>query len=112
MGVIIEAKCECGYQKTLYIGSGFNTPPDISIQAALCESCKEIYELNYLNKNKGCRKCGGTIHFYDELELMQGIPNINNILLTWGEFAYYKSNYLCPKCNDFKMKFNEVGNWD
>lgn len=88
---------------------------------ALCQHCNSLVVANYLDKVSKCPKCGGMILFYDDPSLrvsnMKDIPDERDVFY-WslpereGEFRLVDTLYYCPKCNEMKMKFVDVGCWD
>ncbi len=63
MGVLIEAKCSCGFVRS---GLSFGMGMKRILAPAICLKCKEIIELDYVLKRLyKCKTCGGDVVFYN-----------------------------------------------
>lgn len=51
MGVILYAKCKCGYEKELWVDRGKLVEGPTCKVPALCETCNEIVKVNLNLKN-------------------------------------------------------------
>lgn len=60
MGTIIEALCECGYNKRMFLGGGFRDFTERNAFPYLCNECSDIVVLNAMDSNPCCDQCQGT----------------------------------------------------
>lgn len=118
MGSMINASCECGYEKNMSLGGGmmnFNTRCNFPFY---CEGCNILFEDNIFNEKIICPNCHkGDIYSYDTAKACGSVGektvfdwNVGNeigrkLLLTDGD-------YICPSCHKFSLRFEDVGCWD
>ncbi len=112
MGSIISAKCNCGFEKEMFLGGGMQNFTTYCNFPVYCEECRILFESNLFDKEIFCPKCKGTKTIpYDKKCLQRGTPifewNIGDKTLTLTD-----GNYLCPKCGSFTMGFVDIGCFD
>jgi hypothetical protein len=122
MGVILAAKCECGYSvDRLFLEVGMATPLGSWLVPAYCESCSEIVAVDYAAKPLKCPVCSSLAVPYDDcsLQLPGNDVDRDRALLLWGgkhlgeaTHVMPHSGYKCPKCHQFHLRFVAVGMWD
>jgi ribosomal protein L37AE/L43A len=85
---------------------------------ALCQACGIFQVANYLDKQAICRDCGGPVTFYDDPGLWSRAEGARRDLTVFdwrvptGVFALPDANYVCPKCRQQTLRFEQVGLWD
>ncbi len=88
---------------------------------ALCRACGEFLILNYLEGEQRCPECGGEVTFYNDPSLQDrtGFDSEKphnifewSIRLSDECFVLPDVAYLCPRCNEKKMRFTQIGCWD
>jgi len=114
-GDIVTAKCECGFEQTLALGSGKANYKTVFYFPYYCTECSEMEVMNSFSENRCCDKCNsGNVIPYDDESLKLHFSD--NVVFSWSvDTVTHILNddfYLCPKCNEFKMKFTLTGNWD
>ena len=97
---------------------------DINRVAALCKDCQEVISVNDYEEQFQCHQCHGTnIALYSDHSLMRTVSRPKRELkysdVEYLDFnIFYKSPddtmldavfYLCPKCNQFKMRITDGG---
>ena len=71
MGSILSARCVCGFDTSFMAGGGMRNFKVYCGAPGLCKDCWKFEIFNYLADDK-CQHCGGSIEFYDNLELSKG----------------------------------------
>lgn len=93
MGLLIEARCSCGYASEP-IAEGHGFVPGRENRPARCDACREVVQVNILEDPVQCPLCGGTpTEIYDQA----GDPDLR---------------VECPRCLDAAMVFRSLGIWD
>lgn len=115
MGIILSAKCNCGFEQELRADRGKIVSGPTCYAPALCNECNNLNSLNFAKKKLKCKDCGGTVVYYNEKTLQKA--NMKAELISWGmdikeDFILPKADFKCPKCGEFSLKFMEVGYWD
>ncbi len=113
MGIILRAKCSCGYEKQLFVDRG-KIAKKCKVPG-LCTNCNELQSVWYYGESIECSSCKeNSVVFYDQAKL-QNNPEKRKYK-SWGdpgkEFTLLRTKYKCPKCGDLSMKFRKIGNWD
>jgi hypothetical protein len=114
-GDIISANCECGYHTTLTLGGGFSDYQTNCKFPFYCNGCASIVVLNALNEKHSCSNCKSVyVMSYDDATMRAN--KSNNSIFGWNvnekSFKLTDDYYFCPKCQELKLKFTQVGNWD
>jgi hypothetical protein len=117
MGSIITARCDCGYGEEMYLGGGMLDFTTRCTFPLFCANCKILFKGNLFEKRIVCPECkseGAIPYDNDQLCHRRGQKVFDWRLereigrdpeLTDGE-------YMCPKCGQFTMTFEDVGCWD
>ena len=113
MGGEVIARCKCGLEKKILIGSGMNTIGKIYLFPCLCGECKDIVQGDL--KNLECPQCGNNeLIPYDEPQVM-ALPK-GRIIMSWYDREKHEltdTTYKCPKCTNMTLKFFDSGlMWD
>ena len=73
MGYIITAKCQCGYEKSMFLGVGFNgalVPNGFPFD---CKSCRSVVVASANDSQPSCPECGGSgLTSYADLQMYLG----------------------------------------
>lgn len=114
MGLMIEAKCPCGYTtRTLFVGSGFSDSPSMNKEPAYCAHCKRLVLVNYSKPHQKCRKCSTPLIWYNDPTMYQKRgDNSTDETYSWDDFLLPNALFLCPGCGNMTMEFINVGCWD
>ena len=119
MGTIIKAICNCGFKsEDVFAGGGFSNFRTICLAPALCLNCKTFVVKNYLNKYSRCPVCRKKVTFYNNPILQVSTVDLDKeSIFSWHtkekeEFLLPDTLYLCPKCEQIRLKFVWIGNWD
>lgn len=119
MGSQVIAKCDCGVEAVIDIGSGMMDFTTRCSFPCLCESCHNVVEVNLLAKTIRCPKCRKSNPIpYDDPRLyeLKGSEQVavwnmqdklgREVILTDGK-------YKCPKCGKMSLEFTDSGLcWD
>ncbi len=119
MGFCIRFVCQsCNYDGNLSLGSGRMTY-DVSFKwPVLCRGCHSLTVANYLADPLSCSLCGSEdVKRIDapDVSLGEGEVEHTNYHSKIGDLTYYTDDlYLCPKCGEFRLKFEDYPNllWD
>ncbi len=121
MGNILRGRCACGFDTgDVFAGGGFITYTDMCNAPAVCLSCSEFLVRNYLKKETTvCPGCHGRVTFYDDPSLHSAQQHIegDGFLFTWkladreGHFKLPRARFLCPKCRQMALVFEDKGSW-
>ena len=116
MGMIIQAKCICGYQtEKMFVGRGMATSKTQSTFPVYCPTCQQMLQGNLLDEGIKCPNCHGIVIPYDDTTISN--PSSGYAVIKWNivddnEVMLTSDNNLCPKCQNFNMGFFECGHWD
>lgn len=112
MGIILRAKCKCGYEQKLFVDRGQVSKSILA--PALCHNCGKIQNTEYKTEKPICNDCKTEMIFYNDGSLQKKQNAKSKI--SWGDspliFELKQTNYLCPKCKEFKLSFKKIGFWD
>ena len=115
MGIILEAKCPCGYDTNIKADRGRN-PKTIFYAPLLCETCGIVTSSNYYMQDPTCFNCKKEGKFYDDKSLHAPGEKSKKLALEINregkKFELADIHYFCPKCKEFKLRFEDIGNWD
>lgn len=117
MGIIIVAKCECGFESDeIYAGGGMRNYHDNCSAPAVCLNCNQFLVKNYMKKYAKCPKCRKKVIFYNDKQLQEKSDNERTIL-EWNamndqQFTLPEIKFYCPKCRKKTMNFHWGGLWD
>jgi len=117
MGSIIQAHCDCGYQREILLGGGMMNFTTYCNFPAYCSKCKGLFEANLFKKELECPDCENNDALpYDDDSLCK---QKSKPVFDWNvqdEIGKYleltDGKYLCPKCSQYTMSFRHVGCWD
>ena len=123
MGGMIQARCACGYESDIIgAGGGFLNFTDTCDAPALCPDCRILVVRNYANKFSRCPDCGKKVIFYNDpvLQITSEKPGDRHggDIFNWfvekknERFRLPDTEYLCPACGEFEMRFFDCGCWD
>lgn len=109
MGYLLDAYCDCGFKQRITLGGGMSNFKVFCGAPAYCKFCKEMVNLNYLDKKHICPKCNQKIVFYNDVSLQRASKDKKSELIEWntdnGPFILPEVLYFCPKCQDFQLRF-------
>ena len=119
MGIILEAHCNCGFNKEFDFGSNLLDFNDNCLAPAICQHCNKFQIINYLEHEPYCIDCGSHIVFYNDPSL-QLEPKMGNhkFAISWlintrkDRFILPPTRYKCPDCGQLKMRFVNCGCWE
>ncbi|MCX8470610.1 MAG: hypothetical protein ORN55_02410 [Chitinophagaceae bacterium] len=106
MGLIINAKCGCGFNEKLYIGGGMATYRVKDMMPAITIDEREFSLQNYYNFEDLKKK----FRFYDNPRMFHANENSN--FIKYGQITLSVNRNYCPKCHQYCMDFIKIGNWD
>ena len=118
MGSSVKAACECGYSSEAMIGGGMMNFMTTCLFPAICSDCHELVEVNLLAERQTCEACESErVQAYDQEQLLGELGS--EVVVDWHHaekglaVALTDGRYLCPKCGQFKLRFEEGGIlWD
>jgi hypothetical protein len=116
MGYTVYAKCPCGYQSTgLSVGASRDTFRHLCAFPAYCTTGEHLITVNLFSDPLHCVDGHeGSILPYDNAALSGGAGQ--NMVAGWmfkdQERVLTDGPYLCPKCQDVTMQFENGGTWD
>jgi hypothetical protein len=112
MGSEVFARCACGLNETIAIGSGMSDFPRVCLFPALCRHCNQLAEADLGKSPPRCPEChGGELVPYSGPALSAG--DGDEIVTRWGDLALYDGHYHCPGCGRMTLQFMETGlRWD
>lgn len=112
MGIILIAKCSCGYSEKLFVDRGMVSKSILA--PALCRICRNIQSKEFSTKKTICNNCNSEMVFYNEISLQKN-QNAKKII-NWGDsplvFEVKRTKYYCPKCEKYNLRFKKIGFWD
>lgn len=121
MGKSVVAKCKCGVEALVDIGSGMGDFMTTCLFPCLCESCHNIVNVNLLDQSTKCPECGADAPIPYDDPLLLGIPGRREVA-KWNlpgkqldrELVLTDGQYKCPKCGKFCLEFSDEFslNWD
>jgi len=97
------------------MGGGFRNFNEFCGGPALCNNCGTFAQLNYLEDDPRCEKCGHEVTFYDSPELQgEKISDYPGFCWDMGDkvMALPDVFYKCPSCGEKRMRFVHEGCWD
>jgi ribosomal protein L37AE/L43A len=118
MGSIVNAICECGFNKEkMYLGGGKRNHNSVCSFPFYCDQCKIIFTVNLYNPLTNCPDCGAdSIISYEDKKINIGegrkVFSWNTRLTLGRELVLTDSKYWCPSCKKYDLKFTSVGRWD
>ncbi len=122
MGIKLRGLCKCGFDTgDIFVGAGFMNFMDTCNAPAICLNCNEFLVRNYMKKNEArCPGCDGKVTFYDDPSLYDPSAKIeeHGYLFIWrvaDKDEFFKlpdTSFLCPKCKNMTLVFEDIGNWD
>lgn len=122
MGNILQGLCRCGFDTgDIFAGGGFVNFMDTCNAPALCPNCNEFLIKNYMkNGSNRCPACHSRVTFYDDPSLHDPSPGDDqyDFVFVWrinGRDDFFKlpdAKFLCPKCNNMSLVFEDKGCWD
>ena len=119
MGCSVIASCGCGVQEFIQVGGGMLTFTTECWFPAMCRSCHSLVIVNLLRKEMRCPKCGSRkVIPYDDPSLIRVTGD--EIVASWNveslspsERVLTNGRYMCPKCGDPTLSFEDGGlMWD
>ena len=125
MGLGLLGHCKCGYEKDVYIGSGFAQHGKSFEYPHYCESCNSLTSVDVLKKNPKCAECGSEdIKSYEAItkELPDDVSGLPYFMMKdyhkpedvqEEDFCYpldktfvlLKGNHYCPRCKENSLIF-------
>lgn len=121
MGSSLIASCPCGYSsEELAVGGGMADFQTYCGAPALCETCRAVVVVNYLDDQPVCPTCTEPVTFYDAPALRRSPRRVSSktpLVFSWkvkkGTFKLPDTEYRCPRCGGVKMRFSDAGLcWD
>ena len=117
MGYTYTAKCECGYEVTIYFGSGFRQSwPNFDSYPYHCKTCKSLVIENPSASRPRCSECGSSALLpYDNPDVPHACdPASNPSSAEVGTTRELTDGlYFCPKCCQISLKFiDDFTFWD
>ena len=114
MGDIATAHCECGYSIDLVLGGGMANFQTVCQFPVYCRKCRSLQCFNLLDAPISCNKCGGLdVKAYDSPELI-GEAGTGEVF-SWHLAGLYRvlhlsdGRYLCPNCQQLRLRFEFTG---
>ena len=110
MGQLIDAKCECGYEeRDIPLGYGKIREDDRIYFPGLCEFCRAVVAVRFLNEEVRCCRCNALNpkvydHGGDGVATYWRFPDGEKILPAEGGE--------CPKCGNDTLSFSISQHWD
>ena len=116
MGSIVYGACQCGYEKKeMCLGGGMLDFQTVAKFPYYCETCKEVKVHNAFIKPTICG-CGQLMVRYDDPTLSKQTSEKPYKVFDWNmnyEILVLTDNgYLCPKCKEYTLEWNDGGCWD
>ncbi len=118
MGSIIDAHCDCGYQKgKMLLGGGMMSFTTYCNFPHYCPECNILFEANLFESKMLCPECGDkkVIAYDDERACMSE----GKVIFSWNAMAQIgrevkltDGEYICPDCGKFNLSFYDFGYWD
>lgn len=130
MGISADFKCKCGYEACGRWGIGMNPiyrEQRIRLAPTLCKDCQELVNINDYEETFQCHKCKGfKVVLYSNHNLMKTVRKPRKEVRhrdveVMDAVIFYSLPddapvdvvfYLCPRCNEFRMRIVEGGCWD
>ncbi len=119
MGVMMQARCSCGYESEgLLIGGGMMDFDRVCWLPAACATCREIVNVDVMKPRLRCPRCRRkptlcvnprtSTAGYDALESAQlwSLPDGTPIVIGDDE------RFECPRCATHRLRFEFVGVFD
>lgn len=98
MGIIVSARCTCGYHADqLLLGIGMQ---GYSYQLAQCSHCREVVSINADAARARCPGCRRAPKSYSVVEPSDLADDTDQPI------------YECPQCQRISLKFEHAGLWD
>lgn len=117
MGSVIRARCNCVYEKKMYLASGMVDFDTCFWFPLFCLDCKILFEGDLYMKKIICPNCKSQHAVpYDSDQLChkrgQVVFECNTDERIGRKLRLTEGDYLCPECGRFTMTFEDVGDWD
>jgi predicted RNA-binding Zn-ribbon protein involved in translation (DUF1610 family) len=117
MGTMVQPKCKCNHEfNNLFLGGGFSDFWKSCRVPSPCFHCKDVFELNILNKRYLCPKCRRKSTPYGEIST---IPSSKPLVFEWeidfetsSTYELEDKKYKCPNCGEEELSFKMMGLWD
>ncbi len=117
MGAIVSASCACGYKCESNVGGSRANFQTVCHFPCLCETCREVVQVNLLSERPSCPSCSSTsVTPYDQTRLS---TTKGGYVTMWRKpkphddqfWELHAGNYLCPKCAKMSLRFEEIGHF-
>lgn len=117
MGSVIRARCNCIFEKEIYLASGFDNFDTYFNFPMFCPECKTLFEGDLYSKTTICPNCKSMHGIpYDSDQLCHKRGQVVFVCNTderiGRQLRLTEGDYLCPQCGRFTMTFEDVGEWD
>lgn len=119
MGSIINAHCDCGFDKNeMFLGGGMMNFMKYCNYPFYCENCSILFEGNVFDKKLKCPKCNKDhVSSYDtkktySSEEKETVFDWNVMDEIGRKLELTDENYFCPGCREFTLRFSNCGSWD
>ena len=112
MGSEVIARCGCGVEASILIGSGFDKPRPCYFPC-LCQRCHAVVEVDLLDGRMRCPQCkSAKVIPYDDLSLSDGfggsaVAEWNNVQELGRDLKLTDGNYRCPRCSEMTLHFTD-----
>jgi ribosomal protein L37AE/L43A len=85
----------------------YNTVKYITIY---CKNCKSLFVANMYDEIIVCINCksSDTVPYNNTFV----VKNLDKTSFNWEDLKLSSENSLCPQCDQFSLKFKNVGMWD
>lgn len=118
MGSWVKAECACGYTAEASIGGGKRNFTRVCEFPCLCTACHSMVSVNLLATDPTCPACSSSaLTPFDAHELNDHSSDL--VVADWdmrGQLGrcleLTRSRYLCPKCLQTTLVFDEMGLFD
>lgn len=118
MGAMATANCDCGYSTGLLLGGGMANFETVCLFPIYCRVCRSLECANLVDSPVTCEKCGGSdVVAYDAPELLgeAGTGEVFSWHITERVGRVVRlsdGRYLCPNCQQMRLRFKDTGCWD
>ena len=104
MGNIRDARCACGFRRSVKIGGGMADHRENSAFPFYCKTCGLI-SINIAKEKRICPSCNSTeITQYGKAPV--SLPGPHHSAVQWGNYQARAVDHLCPQCNKHTMVFS------
>jgi hypothetical protein len=115
MGEMVTASCECGYSTILLLGDGMAND-QTCLFPIYCRTCRSLQSVNILDTPVKCEDCSGPdVVAYDSPELLGEAGKGEVFSDDSGldrALSLSDGRYLCPSCQQMRLRFAWTGCWD